>query len=270
MGLEEHVSWILFAKRQSGSFDIPQVSFVWEYRKGLTVGLKDCVVAAPAVADWRKLVSICHGSLASRLRNGFGASSIYGSGVAVIRRWAKSGAKYDGVGPMPAKVKIDTWKEGRNENEGASNIAPKGTKIFASQTIPDGIFFIHVSQKYVYSESMRGILRVLKTGGGGGGGGGCTAMVVARRYAPTVSFVSWNRRFSVQLPDPWLSVEDSISLIIDSAYRNINVIICRDARDEMRHSTLGYSEISSIKKNRVSFLNETEFAASLHSSTASC
>jgi len=57
------------------------------------------------------LVSICHGSLASRLRNGFGASSIYGSGVAVIRRWAKSGAKCDGVGPMPAKV--DTWKEGR-------------------------------------------------------------------------------------------------------------------------------------------------------------
>ncbi|TGZ58351.1 Uncharacterized protein DBV15_09480 [Temnothorax longispinosus] len=102
--LGERVSWILFAERQSGSFDIPQVSFAREYRKGFRVGLKDCVAATPAVVDWRKLVSICHGSLASCLRNGFGASSIYGSGVAVIRCWAKSGAKHDGVGPMPAKI----------------------------------------------------------------------------------------------------------------------------------------------------------------------
>lgn len=53
--------------------------------------------------------------MASCLQNEFGVSSIYGSGVAVIRRWdAKSGAKRDGVGPMPAKVRIDR-KEGRKE-----------------------------------------------------------------------------------------------------------------------------------------------------------
>jgi len=45
------------------------------------------------------------------LRNGFGASSIYGSGIAIIRCWAKSGAERDGVGPMPVKARIDTWKK---------------------------------------------------------------------------------------------------------------------------------------------------------------
>ncbi|EGI69682.1 hypothetical protein G5I_01589 [Acromyrmex echinatior] len=173
MGLEKYVSWILFAKRQSGSFDIPQVSFVWEYRKGLTVGLKDCVVAAPAVADWRKLVSICHGSLASRLRNGFGVSSIYGSGVAVIRRWTKSGAKCDGVGPMPAKVKIDTWKEGRNENEGASNIAPKGAldrEFIAARKSRGGNLEIGVLYHVSFlTNSHRKELRVLASGVARGG-----------------------------------------------------------------------------------------------------
>ncbi|EZA51829.1 hypothetical protein X777_09624 [Ooceraea biroi] len=117
-------------KRQSGSFDILQVGSAREYRKGFRAGLKDCVAAATAMADWRalegrrmkKLVSMCHGSIGAwhPARERVWDSSIYGSGVPVIRRRAKSGAEHDGVGPMPAKVRVG------NENEGTGNIAPKG------------------------------------------------------------------------------------------------------------------------------------------------
>lgn len=42
------VGYYSASQRQSGSFDIPQVGFTWEYRKGLRVGLKDCVAVAMA------------------------------------------------------------------------------------------------------------------------------------------------------------------------------------------------------------------------------
>lgn len=64
------------------------------------------------VRNWYRCVMF-DGSLAPKLAEGIWDSSIYGSGVAIIRRPAKSGAKRDGVGPIPAKIRIDIWKKGR-------------------------------------------------------------------------------------------------------------------------------------------------------------
>lgn len=82
----------------------------------------------------------------------------------------------------------------------------------------------------------------------------------------------WNRHFSLQLPDPWLPVENSTSLITDSAYRNINVIICRDARAtrRTRRGALGHSEIFPINTRRFVLETRKRVSTRLCSSTARC
>jgi len=67
--------------------------------------------------------------------------------------------------------------------------------------------------------------------------------------------VPWNRRFSLQLPDPW-PMENSTSLITDSASEyqrhNLRETREREKRDASQHSEVN-SEIFSI--NSVLFLN---------------
>lgn len=86
-------------------------------KSGLIVKENTCTLVhteslACLVRNWYRCVMF-DGSLASKLAEGIWDSSIYESGVAIIRRPTKSGAKRDDVGPIPAKVRIDIWEKGK-------------------------------------------------------------------------------------------------------------------------------------------------------------